>query len=151
MTQNAAILGMGHALGSVVRGNDDPVFNYLHEHPQPNSDLFAGLKYRRVLGADETLSGMVAAAATAALTKAHVEPRTSTSAHRLCIGQRLLCAECAVGSASATRIASDVPRARCEHRVHATPRWDEARERSHRVRHDSNGVGRVRNQLDAAR
>ena len=69
-----SILGVGHGLGSVVRGNDDSVFAYLHAHPRPNSDLFAGLVNRRVLGPGETLTTLMVAAAGNALAAAKLQP-----------------------------------------------------------------------------
>jgi 3-oxoacyl-[acyl-carrier-protein] synthase III len=69
-----SILGVGHSLGDHVRGNDDSVFDYLREHPQPNSDLFAGLKYRRVLGTDQTVVSIMVDAAHKALADATLNP-----------------------------------------------------------------------------
>jgi 3-oxoacyl-[acyl-carrier-protein] synthase-3 len=68
--QRIAILGVGHCLPETVRSNDDPVFAYLRAHPQPNSDLFAGLKYRRVLLDGETLLSIMVPAAQRALDSA---------------------------------------------------------------------------------
>ena len=54
-TDRIAIIGMGHALGDTIRGNDDPVFAWLKANPPPNRDLFAGLTYRRVLTAGQSV------------------------------------------------------------------------------------------------
>jgi 3-oxoacyl-[acyl-carrier-protein] synthase III len=66
------IIGRGFSLGEVIRGNDDPVFRDLIAHPPPNSDLFEGLTYRRVLGSDQTVVSISVAAAQAALTSAGI-------------------------------------------------------------------------------
>jgi 3-oxoacyl-[acyl-carrier-protein] synthase III len=73
MTEPSAsvrILGLGHSLGDIVRGNDDPVFDYLRAHPVPDKELFAGLKYRRVLGSDQTLTSIMVDACRSALANA---------------------------------------------------------------------------------
>ncbi|MEO7362862.1 MAG: hypothetical protein ABI120_21195 [Gemmatimonadaceae bacterium] len=69
-----AILGVGHALGSIIRDNSDPVFDYIHAHPDPNSDIFAGLKYRRVLDAKQSVVTIMVDAAHHALANANVQP-----------------------------------------------------------------------------
>lgn len=74
-TGNVSILGVGHSLGALVRGNDDPVFDYLRKHPPPNSDLFDGLKFRRVLGPNESVTTIMIAAATKALAGASLRPQ----------------------------------------------------------------------------
>jgi 3-oxoacyl-[acyl-carrier-protein] synthase-3 len=51
-----AITGAGQAVGANVRTNDDPVFDWLKKHPQPDQDLFAGYKFRRVLPCEGTLA-----------------------------------------------------------------------------------------------
>jgi 3-oxoacyl-[acyl-carrier-protein] synthase-3 len=53
-----ALLGVGHAVGAGVRTNDDPVFEWLKKHPQPDQDLFAGYKFRRVLPCEGTLTDL---------------------------------------------------------------------------------------------
>ena len=47
--REAPLTGVGYAVGPVVRGNDDPIFDWLKAHPQPGQDLFKGYKSRRVL------------------------------------------------------------------------------------------------------
>ena len=71
---SSSILGVGHALGSIVRGNDDPVFDYIRAHPGPNSDIFAGLKHRRVLSRDQSVVTIMVDAAKNALANANVQP-----------------------------------------------------------------------------
>lgn len=66
------ILGSGFSLGSVVRGNDDPVFRWLRTHPPKDSDLFEGLKYRRVLGPEQTVVSISVDAADQALSDAGI-------------------------------------------------------------------------------
>jgi len=71
---NVSILGVGHSLGGITRGNDDPVFAELRAHPPPNSDIFAGLKCRRVLGPNESVTTIMIAAAKTALAGAKLVP-----------------------------------------------------------------------------
>jgi 3-oxoacyl-[acyl-carrier-protein] synthase-3 len=71
---SVSILGVGHRLGDQIRGNDDPVFQQLRDNPPQNSDLFAGLEYRRVLGDDQTVVSIMVEAAVEALTRAALEP-----------------------------------------------------------------------------
>lgn len=61
-----AILGVGHALPTTVRDNDDPVFDWLRHNPPSSGEIFDGLKHRRVLATPEQIVGLVAAAARAA-------------------------------------------------------------------------------------
>jgi 3-oxoacyl-[acyl-carrier-protein] synthase III len=67
-----AIVAMGSALPATVRTNDDPIFDWLRAHPPGGADLFAGYVERRVLGPDESLSDLMAAAARQALDGAGV-------------------------------------------------------------------------------
>lgn len=61
------ILGLGYALGNVIRGNDDPIFDYIIANPPPDRDLFEGLKYRRALAGGQTAVSITVEAARAAL------------------------------------------------------------------------------------
>jgi 3-oxoacyl-[acyl-carrier-protein] synthase-3 len=65
--ERIAILGRGYALGSEIRGNDDPIFQYLIANPPPDRDLFEGLKYRRALGDGQSSVTLAVEAAGAAL------------------------------------------------------------------------------------
>ncbi len=65
--ERIAIVGTGYALGDEIRGNDDPIFDYLVAHPPPNRDLFEGLKYRRALADGQSLVSIATAAAQRAL------------------------------------------------------------------------------------
>jgi 3-oxoacyl-[acyl-carrier-protein] synthase-3 len=79
--QRSALTGVGHAVGANVRTNDDPVFDWLKKHPQPDQDLFAGYKFRRVLPCEGTLAdlpttvaGLMIAACRNALEQAALQP-----------------------------------------------------------------------------
>ena len=67
-----AITGTGAAVGDIIRGNDDPVFEWVRQNPPPNHDIFDGLTFRRVLGPGQTVVSIAVAAATEALQNAHV-------------------------------------------------------------------------------
>jgi 3-oxoacyl-[acyl-carrier-protein] synthase III len=67
-----AIVATGSALPAAVRTNDDPIFDWLRAHPPGGADLFAGYVERRVLGPEESLSDLMAAAARQALDRAGV-------------------------------------------------------------------------------
>lgn len=69
-----AITGVGYSLPASVRLNDDPVFQWLHDNPVPNQDLFAGLVARRVLSAGEDISTHMIIAAEAAMADAGIGP-----------------------------------------------------------------------------
>ncbi len=68
-----ALLGHGHALPDIVRGNDDPVFDWLRAHTPPGTDLFNGLKYRRVLPTADGLIDLMANACRHALHQARLD------------------------------------------------------------------------------
>lgn len=57
-----AILGVGYCLPDKIRGNDDPVFDWLRAHPPSGGELFDGLKYRRVLERGDQVTDIVAQA-----------------------------------------------------------------------------------------
>lgn len=73
-TGQGVILGVGHCLGAIIRENSDPIFDYIRAHPGSNSDIFAGLKLRRVLGTDQSVTSIMVSAAQDALRAAHVSP-----------------------------------------------------------------------------
>ncbi len=53
------ITGLGYAVGSGVRTNDDPVFGWLKRHRVENRDLFEGYKDRAILEDGETVDEVV--------------------------------------------------------------------------------------------
>lgn len=58
-----------------VRGNDDPIFDWLRNNPSYGSKLFTGYKDRRVLGPGETVTSIMVRAAEQAMLDAGVGPR----------------------------------------------------------------------------
>lgn len=66
------ITGVGHAVGSGVRTNDDPVFDWLRRHNVENKGLFTGYKDRAVLLPDEDLDDIMVKAAQNALDDAGI-------------------------------------------------------------------------------
>jgi 3-oxoacyl-[acyl-carrier-protein] synthase-3 len=69
--RRCAITGRGHALPATVRGNDDPVFNWLRQHDADHWDAyFNGYDKRHVLAAGQTLIDLMQAAAQQALDQA---------------------------------------------------------------------------------
>ena len=68
-----AILGVGYCLPDKIRGNDDPVFDWLREHPPSGGELFDGLKYRRVLERGDQITELVAHACKNAVADAKVD------------------------------------------------------------------------------
>jgi 3-oxoacyl-[acyl-carrier-protein] synthase-3 len=69
-----AILATGSAVPATVRTNDDPIFDWLHQHPPPNQDLFEGYEERRVLAPGENLTDLMVEAARSALERASLSP-----------------------------------------------------------------------------
>jgi 3-oxoacyl-[acyl-carrier-protein] synthase III len=69
-----AIVGTGSAVPATIRQNDDPIFDYLHQYPPPNQDLFEGYDQRRVLAPEEQLADLMVEAAEAALQRAALAP-----------------------------------------------------------------------------
>lgn len=67
------ILGVGWQLPETVRGNDDPIFDWLRQNQPPGKDCFQGYKFRRVLKDDETVLDILAPAAIKALDDAGIE------------------------------------------------------------------------------
>ena len=62
-----AILGVGYSVPDTIRNNDDPVFDWINSHKLPNSDIFTGLKHRRVLAKAEDVVDIMVQAASRAL------------------------------------------------------------------------------------
>lgn len=69
-----AVMGVGAAVPDHIRGNDDPIFDWLKQHAQPGQQLFDGLKYRRVLAHADDVIDIMEAAARHALAQARIEP-----------------------------------------------------------------------------
>jgi 3-oxoacyl-[acyl-carrier-protein] synthase III len=64
------LVGYGYAVPSHIRLNDDPIFDWLHEHKQPGTNLFEGYHERRILADHEDLMTIMVPAAQQALTQA---------------------------------------------------------------------------------
>lgn len=69
-----AIVGTGSALPPTIRKSDDPIFDWLHQHPPPNENLFEGYDERRVLAPGEKLTDLMVEAARSALERAALAP-----------------------------------------------------------------------------
>jgi 3-oxoacyl-[acyl-carrier-protein] synthase III len=69
-----AIIATGSAVPATIRANDDPIFDWLHQHPPPNQDLFEGYEERRVLAPGEQLEDLMVGAARSALERAALDP-----------------------------------------------------------------------------
>ncbi|MEG4516347.1 MULTISPECIES: 3-oxoacyl-[acyl-carrier-protein] synthase III C-terminal domain-containing protein [unclassified Microcoleus] len=61
------IIGTGYAVPSQIRTNDDPIFDWLKQHPVPGQDLFKGYKERRVLSSGESVTELMVQAALVAI------------------------------------------------------------------------------------
>lgn len=70
MSARPAILATGSCLPETIRSNDDPIFDWLHQNPPPNEDLFQGYDQRRVLAPGEQLVDLMVEAARSALQRA---------------------------------------------------------------------------------
>ena len=68
-----AIVGLGYSVPKKVRSNDDKIFDWLHANSPPGSNLFAGLKYRRVLEPPQTVVDLMIAAYETALAQADLK------------------------------------------------------------------------------
>lgn len=66
-------MGLGYAVPSQVRLNDDPIFDWLHQNTPPGKNLFDGYDERRVLGPDEDLMSIMVPAAQQALSNAGID------------------------------------------------------------------------------
>jgi len=64
------ILGTGYCVPKTIRGNDDPIFAWLHANDPPGKHLFAGYEQRRVLAPGEDLMTIMVPAARSALAAA---------------------------------------------------------------------------------
>lgn len=72
--RHVAILGHGHAVGPLIRGNDAPIFDWLKQHSPSGTDLFDGLKFRRVLATPEGVVDIMVEACQNALAQAGLRP-----------------------------------------------------------------------------
>ncbi|MBZ0275566.1 MAG: 3-oxoacyl-ACP synthase [Anaerolineae bacterium] len=70
----SAILGIGYAVPDKIRKNDDPIFDWLHKHSPPGTNLFLGYDERRVLDTHQTIMDIMLPAAQNALAHAGVQP-----------------------------------------------------------------------------
>lgn len=70
--KRVAILGQGHQVPDHIRGNDDPIFDWLKAHSPSGSDIFTGLKYRRVLRHANDVVGIMVHSCKTALEQAQV-------------------------------------------------------------------------------
>jgi len=70
--QQTAIIGLGYAVPAKIRGNRDPIFDWLHKHHPAGSDLFEGLHDRRVIEPPETLVDLMIEASNNALAQASI-------------------------------------------------------------------------------
>jgi 3-oxoacyl-[acyl-carrier-protein] synthase-3 len=71
-THRIGVIGVGYAVPIGVRGNDDPIFDWLKQHAPAGEDLFAGYDERRILGPNETLMDIMVPAAHRALDDARI-------------------------------------------------------------------------------
>jgi 3-oxoacyl-[acyl-carrier-protein] synthase III len=67
--ERVIVAGVGLAVPERIRGNDDPIFDWLRAHP-PAHDPFQGYVSRRVLGEDQDLADIMVPAARAAMSDA---------------------------------------------------------------------------------
>ncbi|MEG3922266.1 3-oxoacyl-[acyl-carrier-protein] synthase III C-terminal domain-containing protein [Microcoleus sp. POL10_C6] len=67
-----AIIGTGYAVPSQIRTNDDPIFDWLKQHPVLDQDLFKGYKERRVLSSGESVTDLMVKAALVAIKDARL-------------------------------------------------------------------------------
>lgn len=74
-SRSIGIVGLGYAVGSGIRTNNDPVFDWLRDHKNKiaNKNLFTGYKDRAVLENGETLDGIMTLAASNALKQAKMK------------------------------------------------------------------------------
>jgi len=72
--QQPRILGAGYSVPPNLRGNDDPIFDWLKAHIPPGSNPFQGYNTRVVLGPGEDLMTIMLPAALNALQDAGLDP-----------------------------------------------------------------------------
>lgn len=64
---SVGLLGFGHAEPLTVRGNDDPIFDWIHANDPTHGQLFTGYVSRRVLAEGEEIETFMVQAAQSAL------------------------------------------------------------------------------------
>jgi 3-oxoacyl-[acyl-carrier-protein] synthase-3 len=69
------IIGMAKRLPDSIRTNDDPIFNWIHEHHPEGEGLFTGYDKRHVLAKGETVLDILTPAARMAIDDADLETR----------------------------------------------------------------------------
>ena len=72
--EHVAILGQGYAVPPFIRGNDAPIFDWLKKHSPSGTDLFDGLKFRRVLATPEGVVDIMVESCQNALAQAQLKP-----------------------------------------------------------------------------
>jgi 3-oxoacyl-[acyl-carrier-protein] synthase III len=76
MTESSiGIIGMAKRLPDTIRANDDPIFDWIHEHHPEGEGLFTGYDKRRVLADGETVLDILTPAARVAIDDADLEAR----------------------------------------------------------------------------
>ncbi len=68
------LLGFGHAAPPTVRGNDDPIFDWIHANDPTKGLLFTGYVDRRALAEGEAIEPFMVQAAQSALADAGLRP-----------------------------------------------------------------------------
>ncbi|WP_207538719.1 3-oxoacyl-ACP synthase III family protein [Sabulicella rubraurantiaca] len=74
MTGRIGIIGLAHKLPDLIRGNDDPIFDWLKKNSPSGSGLFVGYGERHVLAPNESVLDILLPAARMALDDAGAEP-----------------------------------------------------------------------------
>lgn len=69
-----AVLGQGYAVPDFIRGNDAPIFDWLKANTPSGTDLFNGLKFRRVLLKADGVIDIMVSACQNALHEAGIQP-----------------------------------------------------------------------------
>jgi 3-oxoacyl-[acyl-carrier-protein] synthase-3 len=72
--EHIAILGHGYAVPPFIRGNDAPIFDWIKQNSPSGTDLFNGLKFRRVLATPEGVIDIMVEACQNALAQARIKP-----------------------------------------------------------------------------
>lgn len=70
---HVAILGQGYAVPDIIRGNDAPIFDWLKKHSPSGTNLFNGLKFRRVLPTADGVIDIMTQACKQAMERARIK------------------------------------------------------------------------------
>lgn len=70
---HVALLGQGYAVPDLIRGNDAPIFDWLKANSPSGTDLFNGLKFRRVLPKAEGVIDIMVSACQHAMNEAGIQ------------------------------------------------------------------------------